>query len=144
MIKSGLVTLELLYGKSLVPCVAGDLSSPFAKDAECASSAAIFGHCIGFKDHNGSGVPHDDASEDLIPWGGSSGDNDYGRHYGQYDPGEPIWPQDDDWVGDRDPNRDRAPRPERKKFPWSFSFFATVHIKGPPLCASSLIHQSAH
>ena len=36
-------------------------------------------------------------------------------------PAQVLWPMEDDPVSDRDPNRDRAPRPERKKLPWSFS-----------------------
>jgi len=114
MDRSGLIAFELFCDKLKAPSLPEKMSALIIKDAECIGSEEIY-----------------KSIKDVCCVESSLF---YGYYCGIYKgcnlevmitaaPVKYVWPQDDDWVSDRDPNKDRAPRPERKKLPWSFGPF---------------------
>jgi hypothetical protein len=147
MAKLGLVTLELMLADLRDPVYAGDI--PVKMNPETARyDTAVRGDEYGFEDASLRGPDVEDDGCGCGGGGDGCGDGGCGGGCGggscgadmaapmanSMDAGAPAgrgpmagpaesgyYPSFADPVGDRDKTRDRSPRPDRKRLPWSFS-----------------------
>jgi len=146
MAKLGLVTLELMLADLRDPVYAGDI--PVKMNPETARyDTAVRGDEYGFEDASLRGPNVEDDGCGCGGGGDGCGDGGCGGGCGgggcgadmaapmanSMDAGAPAGrgpmagpaefgyaPRGADPVGDRDKTRDRSPRPDRKRLPWSF------------------------
>lgn len=147
MAKLGLVTLELMLADLRDPVYAGDI--PVKMNPETARyDTVVRGDEYGFEDASVRGPDVEDGGCGCGGDGDGCGDGGCGGGCGgggcgadmgaamanSMDAGAPAGrgpmagpaefgyaPRGADPVGDRDKTRDRSPRPDRKRLPWSFS-----------------------
>jgi hypothetical protein len=113
MLKLGLVTLELILRGLKTPYVAGEPLGKLNWYMECEDFAVSK---VGAYDED---VIHDSCDSFCGNECIGDGPNAMQMPFG---PAMEKWTIDDDPIGDRDPSRDRAPRPDKKKFPWSIAY----------------------
>lgn len=152
MAKLGLVTLELMLADLRDPVYAGDL--PVKMNPETAQyDTAVRADEYGFEDVGGPGPDVEDDGCGCGGGGDGCGDGGCGGGCGgggcgaemaaamsiSMGPGAAAGPgpmagpaefgyasRGADPVGDRDKTRDRSPRPDRKRLPWSFALWSKI------------------
>jgi len=133
MARLGLVTLELMLAELRRPAFAGDV--PVKMDSGTVAYEAVYGGGEESSYEHAGGAGPDE--EDCGCGGGGCGDGGCGGGCGggcdhemmmTMETGPMAGPPDFDLyglradpVGDRDKTRDRSPRPDRKRLPWSFA-----------------------
>jgi hypothetical protein len=134
MARLGLVTLELMLAELRRPVFAGDV--PVKMDLEKAQYETVRGGEQYVDDYMGGAGPDDEEDCGCGGDGDGCGDGGCGGGCGhemmtmtmEAGPAdfEFYGPLGADPVGDRDKTRDRSPRPDRKRLPWSFAPVARI------------------
>ncbi len=120
MAKLGLVTLELMLEELRRPVFAGDV--PAKMDLENAQYETVYGGAGPDEEECGCGGDGDGCGDGGCGGGcGVEMTMDAGPADFDFD-----GPLGADPVGDRDKTRDRSPRPDRKRLPWSFAVVAEI------------------